>query len=121
MEQNLVRLKVTTTLGDIDGDGDYDEIYNYGARSFAIWTGDGAMVYDSGNDIAMKTKMYTPDAFNGGDGRSDDKGAEPEAIEILRIAANKFILFVGLERNNQVMVYDISNPYSPKFLDILSN
>lgn len=118
--ENLGRLKITTTLGDYDGDGTYEEIYNYGARSFTIWTGDGQMVYDSGNDIALKTAMYTPAAFNGGDGRSDDKGAEPESVEILRIGGNKFILFVGLERNNQVMIYDISNPYAPQFLDILS-
>ena len=119
-DENLGRLKVTTTLGDTDNDGDYDEIYNYGARSFTIWTGNGEMVFDSGNDIAQRTLDLTPEWFNGDDGRSDDKGAEPESIEILKIQGNKFILFVGLERNNQVLVYDISNPTAPEFLYILS-
>lgn len=119
LEENFGRLKVTNTLGDTDGDGDFDEIYNYGARSFTIWSGAGQLVYDSGNDIAQKTLVLTPEAFNGDDGRSDDKGAEPEAVSILKID-EKHILFVGLERNNQVMVYEITNPNSPEFIQILS-
>ncbi len=119
-EANLGRLKLTLVQGDIDDDGDYDELYSFGARSFSIWSGMGELVYDSGNDIAMKTLNLTPDAFNGGDGRSDDKGAEPEAVSILEIGG-KQILFVGLERNNQVMVYDISNPSAPVFIQILYN
>ena len=117
----LGRLKTTTTLGDTDGDGDYDEIYSYGARSFTIWTGNGQMVYDSGNEISRKTLELTPERFNNNDDRSDDKGAEPESVEILTLKGNKHILFVGLERNNQILVYDISNPVSPVFLDILSS
>lgn len=119
-DANIGRLKITLTQGDTDGDGDFDELYSFGARSFTIWTGGGDLVYDSGNDIAEKTLELTPDAFNGGDGRSDDKGAEPEAVTITEIGG-KQILFVGLERNNQIMVYDITNPYAPEFLQILSN
>lgn len=118
LDENLGRLQSTTTLGDIDGDGDFDELYNYGARSFSIWSGMGQLVYDSGNDIAEITLDLTPDAFNGGDNRSDDKGAEPEAVSILEIGERQ-ILFVGLERNNQVMVYDITNPSFPEFLQLL--
>ncbi len=118
-EQVLGRLKVTTTLGDPDGDGYYNELYSYGARSFTIWTASGDMVYDSGSEIARKTLELTPTVFNGGDGRSDDKGAEPESVEVLKVG-DRYLLFVGLERNDQVLVYDISNPSSPKFLDLLS-
>lgn len=118
LEENVGRLKVTNTLGDTDGDGDYDEIYNYGARSFTIWSGMGQLVYDSGNDISERTLALTPNAFNGDDGRSDDKGAEPEAVTIQKIG-DRQILFVGLERNNQVMVYDITNPSFPEFIQIL--
>ncbi|MEO1012666.1 MAG: choice-of-anchor I family protein [Bacteroidota bacterium] len=120
LEENLGRLQSTTTLGDIDGDGDFDELYNYGARSFSIWSGAGQLVYDSGNDIALQTLNLTPDVFNDDDSRSDDKGAEPEAVEILKIG-QKHILFVGLERNDQIMVYDITNPSFPIFMDILYN
>lgn len=117
----LGRLKTTNTLGDIDNDGDFDKIFSYGARSFTIWTGDGQMVFDSGSDVARQTLNLTPDRFNDNDGRSDDKGAEPESVEILKLQGNKYLLFVGLERNDQIMVYDISNPSSPQFLNILSH
>ena len=120
LDENLGRLQSTTTLGDIDGDGDFDELYNYGARSFTIWSGMGQIVYDSGNDIATKTLELTPDVFNGDDCRSDDKGAAPEAVTIQTIGERE-ILFVGLERNNQIMVYDITNPSFPEFLQLLSN
>ena len=36
-EENLGRLKTTTATGDIDGDGQHEIIFNYGARSFSIW------------------------------------------------------------------------------------
>lgn len=119
-DENIGRLKITSTMGDTDGDGDYDALYSYGARSFTIWNGNGQMVYDSGSEISQKTLELTPDRFNDDDGRSDDKGAEPESVEILKVNS-KYLLFVGLERNDQVLAYDISNPSSPEFIQILSN
>lgn len=120
-EINIGRLKTTTTIGDIDNDGDYDVVYSYGARSFSIWSTSGSLVYDSGNSIATETLNATPDRFNDNDARSDDKGAEPESLEVLNIGNERYILFVGLERNDQVLVYDITNPMAPQFLNILSH
>lgn len=119
-EDMLGRLNITTTLGDTDSDGDFDELYSYGARSFTIWTGSGDLVYDSGSGIGEITLTETPGRFNDNDGRSDDKGGEPESVAVLERKNNQFILFVGLERNDQTLVYDISNPYAPQFLQILS-
>ena len=116
---NLGRLKITTTMGDANNDGKYEALYTYGARSFSIWTTNGTLVYDSGNSIAKETLAYTSNVFNGGDDRSDDKGAEPESVQVLTLG-KKHYLFVGLERNNQVLMYDISNPTAPVFLNILS-
>ncbi len=120
-EVNLGRLKTTTTLGDKNNDGKVEELYSYGARSFSIWSANGSLVYDSGNSIATETLMATPDRFNDNDKRSDDKGAEPESVEVLNIGNERYILFVGLERNDQVLVYDITNPLAPEFLEILSH
>lgn len=121
VDENLGRLKITTANGDIDNDGDFDEIYAYGGRSFSIWDAkNGGLIYDSGNSIAQETLALTPARFNDNDKRSDDKGAEPEAVDILKIK-NKYILFVGLERNDQVLMYDVTNPTSPIFMDILAN
>jgi len=118
---NLGRLKTTNALGDIDNDGDLDAIYSYGARSFSIWTTSGDLVYDSGNSIATETLNATGNRFNDDDKRSDDKGAEPESVDVLNIGDQRYILFVGLERNDQVLVYDITNPVAPEFLSIISH
>ena len=120
-EANLGRLNVMLSEGDIDNDGDYDYLYSYGARSFTIWSANGTLVYDSGNSIAAETLATSPSTFNDEDKRSDDKGAEPESVEVLNIANQRYILFVGLERTDQIMVYDITNPNSPTFLTILSH
>lgn len=121
-DENLGRLKITTTLGDTDGDGEYEALYAYGARSFSVWSAAGELVYDSGSEIASRTLELTPGSFNADEGeaddRSDDKGAEPEAVEKLRVG-DRTLLFVGLERNSQVLVYDVSNPVSPEFIQLL--
>ena len=112
----LGRLNITTTLGNTDADGDYDELYSYGARSFSIWNGmTGQLVFDSKNEI--DTKAFELGKYP--DGRSDDKGCEPEGITIGRVGNNN-LLFVGLERANAVMLYDITNPVKPTYLQWLN-
>lgn len=107
----LGRLNITTTLGDTDGDGDYDELYSYGARSFSIWNGlTGQLIFDSKNQIDTKAAELGKYP----DGRSDDKGCEPEGITIGRVGNNN-LLFIGLERANAVMIYDVTNPTKPVF------
>jgi DNA-binding beta-propeller fold protein YncE len=111
LKTQLARLNITTTLGDTDGDGDYDELYSYGARSFSIWNGlTGQLVYDSKNQLDTKAAELGKYP----DGRSDDKGCEPEGITIGRVGNNN-LLFVGLERANAVTIYDITNPTKPVF------
>ena len=118
-DEQLGRLKITKTLGDIDNDGDYDELYAFGARSFSIWDTAGNLVYDSGNEVAKLT-MKNSKAFNQNDSRSDDKGSEPEALATIKIKG-KTILFVGLERTNGVLMYDISNPKQPVSLEWINH
>ena len=52
------------------------------------------------------------------DNRSDDKGVEPEAVYVTKMG-NKQILFVGLERADALMVYDVTSPTAPKFLQAI--
>ncbi len=44
-------VRVTPELGDTDGDGDYDQLYMMGTRSFSIWDSQGKLVFDSGSQL----------------------------------------------------------------------
>jgi hypothetical protein len=115
----LGRLKVTTATGDTDGDGDIDVIHNYGARSFSIWN-QGKQVFDSHADFGKITAGRLGLDFNGVDGRSDDKGGEPEAITLGTIDERTYA-FVGLERTSGIFIYDVTNPYGVQFVDYIEN
>ena len=123
----ISRLNVTNATGDIDGDGQFDQIYAFGARSFSIFRGsNGALVYDSGNDFESITSSRFPASFNASntnntlDNRSDDKGPEPEGI-VLGSIGSKTYAFICLERMGGVMVYDITNPLFPVFEHYFNN
>ena len=117
---NLGRLNITNTLGRDPVTGVYSGLYSLGARSFSVWNGHtGSLIFDSGNELDRKSVQ----AFNEGyginiDGRSDDKGIEPEGIALGRIG-NKTLAFVGMERANAVAIYDATNPAKPRFLQWL--
>lgn len=122
----LGRLTVTNTRGDTDNDGDFDELYSFGGRSFSIWTSDGRLVYDSGDALEQITAAAFPANFNASntnntfDNRSDDKGPEPEGIAIGKVYGRTYA-FVGLERIGGVMVFDISNPSCVTFEQYFNN
>jgi len=126
-DEQLGRLNVTSTLGDTDGDGDFDQLYSYGARSFSIWDSNGNLVFDSGNQFEQIVAQQIPDYFNSNnddndsfDSRSDDKGPEPEGVTVGEINGVPYA-FIGLERVGGVMVYDIRNPENPQFVQYLNN
>ena len=125
-DDDIGRLKVTTIKGDTNNDGQYESLYGYGARSFTIWDSNGLVVFDSGDDIARITASVHGESFNNnedenkGDSRSDDKGAEPEALAIGKIDDRTFA-FIGLERMGGIMAYDITNPYNVQFEDYFYN
>lgn len=115
--EKLGRLKITNTLGDVDGDGDFDALYAFGARSFSIWNGaTGELVYDCGNKLEKFLLEKRPDLYD--DGRSDDKGVEPESVITARYGKYT-IAFIGLERADAVVVVDVTNPTAPQFLQVL--
>ncbi len=125
-DKNLGRLKITKTLGDIDGDGDYDKLFAYGGRSFAIWSDKGKLIYESNALLEKITSEYFPDDFNASDeengsfdDRSDDKGPEPEGVAIGQIRGATYA-FIGLERIGGVMIFNVSNPYAPQFVDYVN-
>jgi hypothetical protein len=124
-QANLGRLTVTNATGDNDSDGDFDKILVPGARSFSIRTADGDLVFDSGDDFEQITAAQVPMLFNSNgtaatfDSRSDNKGPEPEGI-VLGKAFGRTYAFIGLERTGGIMVYDVSDPFHPAFVEYVN-
>lgn len=120
----LGRLKTTTVNGDLDNDGLVDQIFAYGGRSFSIWNVAGNLVFDSGSDFARITAATDARLFNANnneaDKRSDDKGAEPEALTVGKIGRDTYA-FIGLERAGGIMVYNVTDPLSPYFVQYINN
>ena len=130
---NLGRLNIAWNMGyqtnadgspklDANGRLTYDKLYAYGARSFSIWNTQGQLVWDSGSEFEKKISELFPNYFNTDheavslDDRSDNKGPEPEGITLGTIGAKTFA-FIGLERMSGVMVYDMTTPMQPKFVE----
>ena len=119
-------LRVTSAMGDADGNGEYDAAYAYGARSFTIWDQNGLVVYDSGDDFERITASVHGAQFNNGDdenegdSRSENKGPEPEALTVGQIGDRTYA-FIGTERMGGIFVYDVTNPYDVQFAEYVIN
>lgn len=125
LKASIGRLNVSTASGDTDGDGDYDEIHAFGARSVSIWNAaTGELVWDSGDDIEQITSKHpvfgaifnASNANNTLKNRSDDKGPEPEGVTVAQLSGRVFA-FIALERIGGCLVYDITDPANPQYID----
>jgi len=102
------RLNVSRIDGDTDGDGDIDVPTMFGTRSLSIWDIEtGALVSDTGS--LFEQTILSLDTAGYADGRSDDKGPEPEGLTLGTIDGRRYA-FVGMERNNAIMMIDITDP-----------
>ena len=126
-EGALGRLNISNEYGDLDGDGDFDELYAFGGRSFSILSAGGSVLFDSGDDLERITADRYPLNFNSGnqsglsfDSQSDDQGPTPGAVEVGQIGEIRFA-FIGLRQIGGVMVYNISDPERPTFTAYLNN
>ncbi len=126
-DANLGRLKISTVNGDMDDDGDFDELWAYGGRSFSIWSAEtGELLFDSADQFEQITRLAVPEGFNSQDdrnefdSRSDDKGPEPEGITVGKVVGRVYA-FVLLERTGGIMVYDITDPHAGRFVQYINN
>lgn len=133
LDENLGRLKITNSFGDIDGDGDFDALYSYGTRSFSIWSlesgsekGQLTLNRDSGRSFMETIASKLPENFNSSeddndsfDTRSDDKGSEPEGI-VTGDVSGRTLVFIGLEAVGGIMVYEISPFGWPNLLQYIN-
>jgi hypothetical protein len=120
---NLGRFRATNLNGNTDADAQFETIHCVGTRSFSIFnTTTKQIVFDSGDDFERYTAANLPTLFNADHesntpkGRSRAKGPEPEGVTIAQIATETFA-FVSLERVGGVMVYNITDPNNPVFVD----
>jgi DNA-binding beta-propeller fold protein YncE len=141
----LGRLNVTKYNGNTDADAAYEQLFSFGARSFSIWNAHAALVYDSGDALEQITKAAYPRTgssagevgyFNANstnnvndpnddeddwthDSRSDDKGPEPEGVAVAKLFGREFA-FITLERIGGVMIFEVTNPMAPRFVDYIN-
>jgi DNA-binding beta-propeller fold protein YncE len=122
----LGRLRVTSALGDADNNGEYEALYAFGARSFSIYDQNVNQVFDSGDDFLkisssiLGTDFNSAHTENAGDNRSDDKGGEPEAVDVGMIDGRNYA-FISSERSGDLFVYDVTNPFNVNFVAHYNN
>jgi 5'-nucleotidase len=125
-DADLGRLNVSREMGFDATNGCYSELYAMGGRSFSIWTTSGELVYDSGSSFEEITYAAAPDNVNSNhsesnfDGRSDDKGPEPEGVTI-GVVGGRTYAFVGFERVGGIAAYDVSDPAAASFVTYVNN
>lgn len=124
--EELGRLNVSTIDGWDPVRGCFFELHALGARSFSIFTTDGTLVFDSGEDFERITHAANPDFFNSNhrenslETRSDDKGPEPEPITVFELWGRTYAM-IGFERVGGVITYDITDPTAPVYVNYTNN
>lgn len=107
---DIKRLNVSTT------DSTTGNLVTFGTRSFSIRDEAGNIVFDSGSQLdakAIELGIYD-------DTRSDDKGVEPEGVELMLIGDRTYA-FIGLERTTKsaIAIYDVTDPANASFIDMI--
>jgi hypothetical protein len=122
-ELELGRLTVIRTMG-LNSNNQYEKLYALGGRSFSIYNATtGAQVFDSGFDLEKRAYATLPTALLSKSqvkGRLDNKGPEPESVVVGQIGSKTYA-FVALERTSAILMYDVSNPAAPIFVQWLQN
>lgn len=116
-DAELGRLNILREGADGSGStSNMTEIVTLGGRSFSIRDADGQLVYDSGNILEVQAQLHGVYA----DGRSDDKGVEPEGVAVFELGG-RTLAFIGLERTTRsaVAIFDISDPANASFVDMI--
>ncbi len=85
-----------------------------GSRGFSIFKRNGEVAFDS----ATSYDELARDIGHYNEGRSENKGSEPESIEHGRFGSTDY-LFVGSERGSFVGVYELVTKDRPEFVQVL--
>lgn len=114
-DARLGRLTVTTREGDANGDGLYERLFAFGGRSLSILNPLGGVVYDTGDGLERTVAAVDPTNWNKDneagspiDNRSDNKGPEPEGVDVGEIRGRPYA-FAGAERQGGLFAYDLGD------------
>lgn len=122
LDETITRRREPDGVAWIDRDtfataneGDYEDGSGEegGARGFTLFNEDGTVEYESGSSFEHELVR----AGHYPEGRSANKGNEPEGIEVGRYLGRTFLL-VGSERANAVGVYDVTGG-TPVFVQVI--
>jgi hypothetical protein len=102
---------ITNTLFATADEGDLDG----GSRGFTIYHKNGTVMYESDETVehAVIRHGHYPE------GRSENKGNEPENVEVGTYKDGNKYLFVGSERASVTLVYNVNNPTRPVLKQVL--
>ena len=123
--ENLGRLRASGSFG-VNAEGLHERIYTFGSRSFSIWDTNGRQVWNSDDRIERIVAERYPANFNAShtsnerDSRSTAKGPEPEGLAVATLWGKSYA-FVGLERMGGFVVFDISDPRAPRYVDYINS
>lgn len=128
--KNVHTLNPTYTAGLLEGteeDGSDTPVYLFGSRSFSIYDAESmSLVYDSGCAFEEKIAEHLPANFNCTnisnkvDGASAVRGPEPKDITIGTIDSRTYA-FISLEGVGGIIVYDITDPNSPEYINYINS
>ena len=120
------KLKVSSFMGNTDGDADYDQLYSFGARSFAIRSPEGELVFDSGDDLEELIKASVPQPSSTPAARTTrwttaatTRARSLKGITVASLFGRTYI-FVMLERIGGVVVYEAGNPAAPTLVQYIN-
>lgn len=132
----LGRLEFSTIDGYNAETNVQENMFHFGSRSFSILSLDGRVVFDSGEWFERIMQKSFANIFNANgfddedltksqadlkDNRSDDKGGEPESLALLTTKDGTTYAFIGLERPSIIVVFDISDPTKPTYVNAVAN
>lgn len=123
-DNELGRLNILIDQSTVGGLGtELTDIVAMGSRGISVWEVDDlTQTLSRVSHLSLESYLagVDPDRHNSNDGgdpaaqdaRSDDKGPEPEAVDVIQLGS-KIIAMVGNERQNGVVMVDITDPANP--------
>jgi hypothetical protein len=105
----LGRLTFYNNVGDTDGDGDIDQLRMAGTRSMSVYDDSGSLVFDTSDltgFFGLEQWIAANDPDNWQDGRSDNKGPEPEGVVVGEIDGDLYA-FLNAERTDHLFMFKL--------------